>query len=159
MSSNEPRDFFDKARAVAVMVLVVAGLAAIAGTFLDWVTIEPPARVPNAQADRLAAFTGLETSDGRLIVLAGIVVLGSAVALSIRKTSGPAWLAFAASIVIGAIAIADYRGIDTLFYDEMQRIGRPFPAFGLKLVAAAGILGLIGSVAGIAATPKRESSG
>lgn len=141
------------------MILVVAGLAAIAGTFLDWVTIEPPARVPDAQAHRLAAFTGIETSDGRLILLAAIVVLGSAIALSIRKRSTFAWLAFIASIVIGAIAIADYRGIDTLFYDEMQRIGRPLPALGLKLVAAAGILGLIGAVAGIAATPTRESSG
>ena len=157
MSSSEPRDFFDKARMVAVVVLVIAAAAAIAGTFLDWVTIEPPEIVPANQAHRLATFTGLETSDGRLILIAAIVVLVSAVALWVRPRSAYGWIAFIASMAIGAIAIADYRGIDTLFFDEMQRIGRPTPAFGLQLVAAAGVLGLVGAVAGITATPNRES--
>src|SRR5688572_28811317 len=125
MSRNQPRDFFDRARLVAVVLLTAAALAAIAGAFLDWVTIEPPGVVPDDQADALATFTGIETSDGRLILFGGLVLLASAVMLAVRKSSGPAWLALATSVVIGAIGIADYRDISTVFYDEMQRIGRP----------------------------------
>ena len=160
MSRNESRDFFDKARSFAAALLVVAGLVAIAGTFLDWVAIaEPPARIPEAQAHRLAPFTGLETSDGKWVLIAAVVVLAAAIGLSVRRRSTYGWLAFLASMMIGSIAIADFRGIDALFYDEMQRIGRPTPAIGLQLVAAAGIAGLVGAVAGIAATPNREGSG
>jgi len=158
MSRAEPRDFFDLARSFAMALLVGAGVAAIVGTALHWVTIQPPEVVPQDQADALAAFRGIETSDGRLILVGGVILVASALALGFRKTSGPAWIALFTSVIVGAIAIADYRDITTVFYDEMQRIGRPSPALGLLLDAAAGIVGLIGSLMGIAASPRRDGA-
>lgn len=154
VSDPAPRDYFDKARGIAAAILIAAGAAALIGTFLDWVTIEPPERVPANQEFRLDAFTGIETSDGPIVIGAGIAVILCALAVILRKRSLYGWIAFIASILIGAIAIADYRGIDGLFYDEMQRIGDPTPAFGLTLVTAAALMGLIGSVTAIAASPK-----
>lgn len=154
MAGNQPLDFFDRARTVAATILFAAGVVALVGTFLDWVTITPPRVVPEGQADALATFTGIETVDGRIIAGGGIALIVLAALLVLRRRSSFAWLAFVASIVIGAIAIADYRDITGVFYDEMQRIGRPQPAIGLLLDAAAGVVGLVGALAGIAATPK-----
>lgn len=156
MSRTEPRDFFDTARMVAATILFVAGVLAITGAMLDWVSIRPPAMVPEEQADALATFTGIETGDGRVIAAGGLVLIVMAVLLMLKKKSSYAWVAFIVSIVMGAIAIADFRDITGVFYDEMQRIGRPEPAAGLALDAAAGVAGLVGSLVGIAATPKRD---
>ena len=156
MSRSEPLDFFDQMRMVAATILFLAGVIAIVGTLLDWVTIEPPERVPADQAEALATFTGIETSDGRLIAIGGAVLIVTAILLVLRKRSGHAWIAFITSVVMGAIAIADYRDITGVFYEEMQRIGRPTPAIGLLLDAAAAIAGLLGSLIGITATPRRD---
>jgi hypothetical protein len=156
MERQEGRDYFDKARSVAAALLFGVGLAAAGGTFLEWVTIRPPERVPADQANRLDAFTGMETTDGWVVVaLAGAILL-SALFLVIRKRSFYAWIAFWCSMVMGGISIADYRGIDKLFYEEMNRIGDPAPAFGLTLVATAALVGIVASVAGVAASPKRD---
>jgi hypothetical protein len=156
MGRGEGRDYFDKARSVAAVLLLGVGIAAVAGAFLEWVTIRPPERVPADQASRLDAFTGMETSDGWVVVaLAGAIVL-SALFLVIRKRSFYAWIAFWCSMLMGGISIADYRGIDKLFYEEMNRIGDPAPAFGLTLVAVAGLVGIVASVTGVAASPKRD---
>ncbi|MDQ3620109.1 MAG: hypothetical protein M3391_08280, partial [Actinomycetota bacterium] len=56
------------------------------------------------------------------------------------------------SVVIGAIAFADYRGVTELAR-EMDVSGEVDPGLGLALVAGAGIIGLVASAAGIAATP------
>lgn len=155
MGRAEGRDYFDKARSVAAALLVAVAAIAVVGTFLEWVTIEPPARVPDAQAARLAAFTGFETSDGWVIVALAAVILVSALVLVIRRQAMYGWISFLCSMVIGGIAIADYRAIDELFYDEMNRIGDPAPALGLTLVAVSGLVGIVGSVIAVAASPSR----
>jgi hypothetical protein len=156
MDRPEGRDYFDKARAVAAALLLVVTTAAVTGTFLEWVTIEPPGRIPQAQAGRLDAFTGFETSDGWIIVGLAGVILVSALLLIVRRRSMYGWISFWCSMLIGGIAIADYRGIEKLFYDEMNRIGDPTPAFGLTLVAVTGLVGIIASVTAVAASPARE---
>lgn len=159
MSRTGSGDFFDRARAFSAAVLLAAGAAAIIGAFLDWVSIEPPDVVPPAQEDRLAGFTGIETVDGRVILGGGVVLVASAILLALRRKALYGWIAFLVSMLIGAIAIADYRDITGLFYDEMHRIGDPTPMFGLGLCATAGIVGLLGSLVGITATPAERSSG
>lgn len=156
MSPPSTGDFFERARAVAASVLFAAGAAAVIGSFLDWVTVEAvPPEVPEQQSHRLPPFSGLELGDGWVVLAAGIVMLFAAFFIVARGTSGFAWLAFLASIVIGGIAISDYRGITEVHLD-MEGIGTdPSPGLGLTLVAAAGIIGLIGSVGAIAASPKR----
>lgn len=153
MTSARPADYFDRARSVSATILFLCAAVAILGSFLDWVTVEPPEVIPADQAPRLAAFNGVEVGDGWIVVGAAVVVIASAVMLVLRASSGFAWIAFFASMVIGGIAIADFRGIEALFYDEMDRIGEPSPGIGLILVAVGGLVGLVAAVAAVAATP------
>jgi hypothetical protein len=156
MSDVGTRDYFDTARSYAAAVLFAAGAAAILGSFLDWVTIEPPDVVPVEQLPQLEPFNGIEATDGQLVIGAAAFVILCALMLILRRRALWAWGAFLASMLIGGIAVADYRGIDQIFYDEMNRIGDPAPALGLTLVAAAGFIGLIAAAAGVAATPRME---
>lgn len=154
MSSPDTSDFFERARAVAASVLFAAGAAALIGSFLDWVTVEAvPPEVPQEQAHRLPPFSGLELGDGWAVLGAALVLLLAAFLVVMKGTSGFGWLAFLAAIVIGGIAISDYRGIEEVHLD-MEGIGSgPRPGLGLTLVAAAGMIGLIASVGAIAASP------
>lgn len=127
------------------------------GAFLDWVTVEPPEVIPADQAPRLAAFNGIDAGDGWVVIGAAVVMVAAAVLLVLRARPGFAWLAFFGSMVIGGIAIADFRGLDAVFYDEMNRIGDPSPGIGLILVAAGGLTGLIAAVAAVAATPSHRA--
>jgi hypothetical protein len=155
MSSSRPLDIFDRARSVSASILFACGLAAILGALLDWVTVEPPQVVPPNQTSLLDPFSGIEATDGWFVIAAGAVVILSAAMLVLKATSGYAWIAFFASMVVGGIALADYRGLEDLFYREMDRIGDPEPAIGLSLVAVAGIIGVIAAAAGVAASPRR----
>ncbi len=154
--SRPSRDYFDKARAVAALLLILAAAGATVGSLLDWVTITRPERVPADQAHRLEPFAGVETTDGWIVIAGATIVLLSAALLLVRKRSLYGWVAFWASVVIGGIAIADYRGIDELSFVEMQRIGEPAPAVGITLVAISAFIGIVGAVAGVAASPRPE---
>jgi hypothetical protein len=156
MSSSRPLDFFDKARSVAASTLFACGLAAILGSIHDWVTIEPPEVVPAAESARLQPFNGLDATDGWFVLAGGVILIGAAALLVLRAKTGYAWIAFFSAMVIGAIAVADFRGMDELFYEQMDRIGDPMPGIGLILVAVAGILGVIAAAGAVAATPRRE---
>jgi hypothetical protein len=159
-------DPFAKVRIIAVALLLIAGVAAIAGSMLEWVTIsEAPELVEGADFEDETVtppdtepFSGLEQGDGWPVLVSGIVVMIGASLLLIRKRSGWAWLALIGSVVIGAVAFADYRGVAELARD-MDVSGEVEPGLGLALVAGAGIIGLLASAAGIAATPaERESA-
>lgn len=143
---------------IAATILFAAGAAAIVGALLDWFVVEEvPPDVPANQAHRLPPFSGVELGDGYVVIGAAVLVIASAFLIVLRTGSGPAWLAFLGCIVIGGIAISDYRGIQEL-HVELEAIGRdPSPGFGLTLVAIAGFVGLVGSVAAIAASPKRAT--
>ncbi|MGH2809042.1 MAG: hypothetical protein ACRDKT_17400 [Actinomycetota bacterium] len=156
MSAAQTPDYFDKARSIAAAVMVAAAMAAVIGSLLDWVSIEPPAIVPVAQENQLEPFTGIEVNDGWVTAIAGILVMAFAALLVTRRRALWAALAFICSMVIGAVAVADYRGIQQIAYDEMNRIGEVRPGVGLTLVAAAGFIGLIAAAAGVAATPRRD---
>ena len=155
MSHSTPGDYFERARAISASVLFAAAAAAIIGSVLDWVVVDAtPPDVPSDQADRLPPFTGLEIGDGWFVIGAAVVVLISA--FFIVSKGSYAWLAFLGSVVIGGIAIADYRRVADIHL-ELEAIGRgPRPGLGLTLVAAAGVIALIASVACIAATPSGD---
>jgi len=156
MTVGRTSDTFDRARSIAAAFLVAAGAAVILGTVLDWVTIEPPPFVPEDQAEATQPFTGLETKSAPyLLVGAGGVIL-LALLLVARRRSLYAWLAFLVSMFLGGIGFQNYRGIDELFYEQMERIGDPDPALGLMLVAAGGVVGVIAGAAGVAAVPPRD---
>lgn len=161
-------DFFDRARRLAVALLLLAGVAAIAGSALDWVTITKQTRI-DPQADfgsdqsaleepRTRPFSGLEAGDGYWALGGGIVIVIAAGLLLIRPRGRWAILAFLASLIIGAIAFADYRGVGDVSSSISRRmeIVAARPGVGLTLVAAAGFLGIVGSAAAIAATPPRD---
>lgn len=157
--------YFDRARSVAAAALLAAGGTAIVGAVLDWVTITPPpglrsdadfggATVPEPAVT--APFTGIEAGDGWWVVGGGVAMLAAAVLLVVRKRSAYGWLGLLASVVIGSIAFADFRGIGDLSSSLSQRmdiVGAARPAVGIMLVAASALVGLVASAAGIAASP------
>ena len=166
-----PSDFFDKARRFAAAGIVLAGLCAITGTFLDWAVITEREIATNADfgeeveltdTGQGEAFAGIEDRDGRLTLAGGVGLIALAIALVVRKRSTFAWLAFWLSLAIGGIAFADYRTVTPeedeaprgiLLRHEVGAEAKPGP--GLTIVAAAGMLGIISSVGGVAATPRQ----
>lgn len=168
MTSSARGDFFDRARAFAAAAMLLAGALAIVGSALDWVTITKRDVVAGTdfgdeevEPGQGQAFQGLDDRDGRYILIAGVVVIASAIALLVRKRSGAAWLGFIAAMVVGGIAFADYRciGNNTCALSQRMDVGTEArPAVGMTLVAAAGIIGVVASVAGVAATPQRDAS-
>ncbi|HEY7876476.1 MAG TPA: hypothetical protein VIG64_15280 [Actinomycetota bacterium] len=161
MADAPARDFFDKARELVSAALFVAGALAIVGSLLDWVTftLDPPlfGVIAPRPSDPISGF---DVGDGWLVAGAGVVLIAAAFLLVLRRRAGFAGLGLLASMFIGAIAISDYRGVGDLTSDlarELDLVGEPHAAIGLTLVVAASILGLIASVAGIAATPRGRS--
>lgn len=158
-------DYFDRARRVAATGLFVAGLLAVVGSLLPWVDVTPPQVVPEAEAERADALIGIEISDGRVVLGAGVVIIAAAALLVLRRRPGWAWLALAATMLMGAIGISDYRqvsgfrpeaGVPPPFVRRAERAGEVEPAFAMILVAAAGIVGLVASVGALAATPSTK---
>ena len=164
------RDFFDRARTVAVAVMIAAGAAIAIGSFLEWVSLsDVPDRSEDAdfgseedfedETQRTDPVSGTETPYGINALIAGAVLVGAALALLARRRGKWAWLGFVAAVVAGGLAITAYRGIadnSSLLYQELDLVGRARPGFGLTLVAAGAIGGLVASVGGVIATPYRE---
>jgi hypothetical protein len=158
-------DYFDRARTVAVALLLCAAVVAVTGSVLDWVTISvQPTLDPEADFEAPVEplrirepYNGIEANDGWYVVGAGAVVVVAAAGLAITRRRGFAWLGFLAAMVIGAIAFAAYRGVGDLSSSisrRMEIVGDPDPGIGITLVAVGGIVALVASVLGLIATPR-----
>jgi hypothetical protein len=162
MVTSARGDYFDRARAFAASICLAASAAAIIGAVFPWVRITPAPEAVGGVRNASEPFTGLEALDGWFVVVAAaIIAIASVVALSSHRR-GFAWVAVLASVFIGAIAIADLRALDdtaSALHRRMDIVGDADPAFGLLLVAAAGVIGLTGSVGLLTATPKARASG
>jgi hypothetical protein len=157
MSEPTSRDYFHKARTVTASVLFAAALAATVGSLLDWIVVaEVPPTVPGDQLDRLPPFTGIELGDGWIVIGAAIIVLVSAFLIVLRgKFAGWALLG---CIVIGGIAISNYRTVAEVHL-ALEGIGRdPRPGLGLTLVTIAGLVGAVAAAGAMAASPRAPSS-
>lgn len=155
MKGRTPSNFLDKARGVAAAGMIAAGAAAILGSLLDWVTIEAPALFTGAPSE---PFTGVEARDGWWTLGGGVVLVAASVLLTFRRRSLYPWLGFLTSLVIGAIATADYRAIGDVTSPlgrRMDVVGDAEPAIGLILVAVSALIGAIASLTGVAATPRQ----
>ena len=141
---------------------MAASATGIIGSLLPWVTITPaPLAVPGVRR-RSQPFTGLEAGDGWYIVSAAVVIAVAAMLSMTTRRRAYIWLCLLASILIGAVAISDVRAIEdtaSSISRRMDIVGDADPAIGLWLVAASGVIGLLGSVGLLTATPKERSSG
>lgn len=157
MSHTAPTfELMDRVRLVAATILFLAALGAGAGTVLDWVTIDPPPKVPEDQAERAEPFNGLDTDDGIYVLGAALVMAGAAFRVVQTQRSGAAILGALASVVAGAVAFADYRAVDdpeSGLMRAMEPIGEVDPGAGLTLIGVAGVLGVVAAVAAAAASP------
>jgi hypothetical protein len=165
-ASAEPVDFFDKARRAAVLVLLAAGALAVVGSLLDWATITRPALVEGTDfgdnndqvvEEPSEPFTGMEAAYGYYSLAGGVFVMLGAVLLLARNRGKYAFVSFAASVLVGAIALVAYRQIadrTSALYLRLNIEGLARPAVGLTVVTAGAIIGLLASVAGLAATPR-----
>jgi hypothetical protein len=161
-------DFFARARLWGATLIFVAALLGILGSFLSWVNIEPPPRLPtgeNFEGEQFGeqgepeTFTGVEARDGWYIVGASVVLVIAAILLANGRRTG--WLAFVATLPIGAIAVADYRAVSeptSAIAERMDLFGDVSPGIGLTLVGIAAVVGLIGSVVAIAASPPQQAA-
>ena len=154
MADSPAREFFDKARGWVSGGLFLAGALAIIGSLLDWVTFTVAEQaVPGARPSE--PLSGLDVGDGRWVIGAAVVIIGCAFLLVLRQRAGYAGLAMLASILIGAISVSDYRGIADVA-TEVGLVGIPHAGLGLTLAVAASIVGLLASIAGVAATPRTD---
>lgn len=153
MTKVKTRDTFDNARSIAAAGMVIAGAATIVGTLIDWVTVTPPVLIPINQVPQAEPYTGLETKSGPFLLIAAGILILSALMLVIRRRPLYAWIGFLSAIVIGGIGFQNYRGLEELFFDQMDGIGTPQAGLGLRLVVAGGIVGLIAVAGGLAGTP------
>lgn len=167
MTTEQGSDFFERARGVAAAVLLAVGAACVIGAALDWATLETcPELVPGStfteeelEDPPLCPVRGIDSIEGKAVVVAGFGILGSAIYLILRRRSSFAWLAFWSSVVAGSFAVAAYRAIgdaDSSFSRRYGLIADYEPGIGLTLVAAATIVGVIAAIAGIAATPRSD---
>jgi hypothetical protein len=86
----------------------------------------------------------------------GALLIAAAILIVLKARSGWGWVGFLASVTMGAITIADYRDIGSRpspLLEQMNAVGGS-PALGITLVAAASLIGLVASVAAVAATPR-----
>ena len=160
-------DFFERARLVAVSVLLASGVGCVVGGVLDWATLERcPEIVPGStfEGDQIedpppCPVRGTDTVEGKVAIAAGFATLFAAILLTLQRRSSFAWLALLTSVIAGSSAIAAYRGIGDADSSIARRLGlidAHDQGVGLVLVAAAAIVGLIAAVVGIAATPDTD---
>ena len=163
MATSDGIDFFARARLVSVAVLLLVGVVSVIGGVLDWATIDPcPEIVPGSTFDEselddpLCPVRGIDTTEGKVVIVAGFVILAAAILLILRSKASFGWLALVSSIIAGSSAISAYRGIGDVDSSISRRFGlidSYDPGVGLTVVAAAAVLGVIAAVVGIAATP------
>jgi hypothetical protein len=162
MGRGAERDFFDKARDAVGAGLFLAGAAAIIGAMLDWFTftLPEPAGTVNVGNQRPSLpISGFDGRHGWWVVGGGIVLVVCAFLLVLRGRAVYSGIALLASIVVGSLAISDYRGAGEIGSDlsrQLNIVGETHVAAGLILVVAAALLGVISSVAGIAASPRTD---
>jgi hypothetical protein len=169
MSAYSRSDYFDRARMLAVAVLLVAAGVAIAGSFLDWVTIsvrptvDPEADFGGEQIEDpeiRAPYSGVDANDGWYVIAGSVVLAGAAAALAITRRGRFAWLAFIAATFVGAIGFAAYRSVgslDSSISRRMEIVGDPDPGVGIILVAIGGVAALLGAVLGLISSPSRRA--
>lgn len=161
--------FFEKARRFAAAGIVLAGLATITGSFLDWAVITERqvagdvdfgAETDEIEPGQGEAFAGVEDRDGKITLAAGIAAIAVAAVVFARGRTGFAWVAFWISVAVGGIAFADYRSLAEANEEITGIAGRQevgaeaLPGPGLTIVAAGAVLGVISSVGAVAATPR-----
>lgn len=166
MQTRSGLDFGTKVRVWAGVVVMLAGLTAIVGSAVQWVTVTPPPEPPPgvnfeqrpfAEDESSEPFTGLEIREGWVTALGGAALMAGGLMLIMRARGGG--IAVLASIPIGAVAISAYRALGSVTSGLMERtdtVGDADPSIGIILVSAAAIVGLIAGVVGLAATPKPE---
>ncbi|MDQ3878064.1 MAG: hypothetical protein M3290_06910 [Actinomycetota bacterium] len=163
MQQAPTRDIFDRARIVSAVLMALAGTLAIVGSVMDWVNFTLPetsSGAPHHQPPS-APVGGLDVRDGNVVIIAGVILLVAALMLAVSAKGRWALLGLLGSIVVGAIAIADYRGlgdVSSVLSRKLDVVGEAHAAAGLILVALSALLGLFSSVAGVAATPYRRPS-
>lgn len=168
MQRTEGLDFFDRARIWAGVIVLLAGLVAVLGSVVDWVTVTPPPdpppgidfeEKPFAADENSDPFNGLEAGDGWATLAAGGVEMVAGLLLIGKRRGG--WLGVLATVPMGAVAISVYKQLGSPTSELMERtktVGDADPGLGLTLIAGAALVGLIASVIGVAATPKNQSA-
>lgn len=163
MQRPPTRDIFDNARITASILITLAGVAAIVGSVMNWVSFTLPETgrgAPHHQGPS-APVGGLDVRDGNVVIVAGVVLLVAALLLFVSSKGRWALLGLLAAMVIGAVAIADYRGLDdvsSVLSRKLDVVGEAHAAAGLVLVGIAAVVGLLASVLGLAATPYQRTA-
>lgn len=140
--------------------MLAAAAAGVIGAILDWVTIlRLPNIIPASELQNSDPVSGIETGDGWMVITLAVVLANAALLLWVKRSSIWGWLGFLSSVAIGAVAVADYRAISdkgSPFVQDLEVIGEFDHGLGLLLVLAGGLLGIIFSLVGVAASPRPD---
>lgn len=160
-----------------VAVAALGGILAIVGTLLSWITVK--IELGEAGSQSFSA-NGLKTSDGKIAIVAAIILLIAAGGMRAGKTKGArrglAILAVIAGLAAGGVAIlniatAERQKSDALdeasaqiasstgltaadVRTELEKVTTISLAFGIYITAAGGVIGLIGGIMGIGSAGK-----
>jgi hypothetical protein len=149
-------------------VLLIAGVATIVGSLLNWVIITRPPLLEGADfgsnndkvvEEASEPFTGTEAEYGYYSLAGGVILVLGGILLQARKRGKYALVAFLSAMSVGGIALVAYREISDRtsdLYLKMDIEGVARPALGLTLVTVGAVVGLLASVAGFAATPSKS---
>lgn len=153
---------------VGGILAALGGILAIVGSLLAWATVEANFFGQSQTQD----VTGTEGGDGTITLVAGVIMLIAGIVLLMIRTGGlrraAAVLAIVAGLVSAGIGIYDMIDIksnalddiitefggdpDTITEEQRTQIEDAFEisvGYGLYLVIAAGVIGLVGGILGL----------
>ena len=95
------------------MLAAAAAVVLIASMFLEWYTLDLPARIENADANlpTFNAFEGLRRADVAIVVAAGLAILIAALVVARILADSPAPGIAMVLVSLFALAVVLYRGV------------------------------------------------
>jgi hypothetical protein len=95
------------------LLAAAAAVVLIASMFLEWYTLDLPARIENADANlpTFNAFEGLRRADVAIVVAAGLVIVIAALVVAGILAGSPAPGIAMVAVSLFALAVVLYRGV------------------------------------------------
>ncbi len=166
-------------RVASFVTTSLGGLLVGLGSLLAWASIDIPGPAGNAASTTILGF---DTAEGKIALLLGLVLLVGGVAMRAISAKGLArviaWIVTISGLLATAIGVLDVVRKDSVFNQGAEKLAREIAAvsglpvsdlltriqrlevvslkFGIYLVIAGGVIGLIGGLLGLAWVSRQD---